>query len=352
MFKLKSILSMLIAVALLSTTVAYSALNTTLNVKGSANVRAPSAIRVVDIKLNNSNNSTEINTPKYTKNTISTSMELLDNTSNITYTVTIKNSSNEDMMITSINELTNNNQITYNMTNYKLYDLIEANSTKEITITYQGIGKKESTLEFNFTKYSYNITYNAQDGVFNNNSNINNLKVHFDGEKNIITYGTIYAPIKENAIFINWYSDKDYKNLFDISKPITSDIEVYAKYRDIDLNFNSNVVSYSKLNDNTTLKDFVPIELLAKNSLGEVLDNIKVKISYNVEVDEVINLKIINNNSTKVVPITLVKDNDNITINIDNLNVLEDSIFTISTEANNINNYNGKVSGFYFEKVN
>lgn len=336
---MKKVLGLIIIITVLSTTIAYSSLSTTLNVKGEANVRAPSEVRIIEIKQSNNINTYENYNPKYTKNTITTSFNLIDNTSSITYTITIKNSSNEDKMIKSING--NNN---YKLDNYNLYDVIEANSTKDINITFKGIGNIENTLEFVFDKYAYTITYNALDGKFSNDSKTNTLKVHFDGKNNNIINGTIYTPIKESSIFSNWYLDREYNTLFDITKPITKDIEVFAKYIDYDLNIKNNKTIIST---NSLLKDIVPIKLNVLNSYNNI-NNIKFSIEYEVDTNEELLLKI-NDKSNKVV---LSKEDNSTSITINNINITNNSIFTIETKELNISNINNKITNFYFEITN
>ena len=337
---MKKLLSLIIVITILSTTIAYSSLSTTLNVKGEANVRAPSSIRVVGIKQLSNVNTTENYNPKYTKNTISTSFNLLDNTSSITYTVTIKNSSNEDMMIKSINSNTN----IYKLDNYNLYDIIKANSTKDINITYKGIGNIDSNIEFIFDKYAYKVTYNALDGKFNDESVTNTLKVHFDGKNNNIVEGIIYNPIKDNSLFSNWYIDKEYTTLFDITKPITKDIEVFAKYIDYDLNIKNNKTIIST---NTILKEIVPKKINVLNSYTNI-NNIIFTIDYEVDNDEELLIKV-NDKSNKI---TLSKEDNTASININNISISNNSIFTIETLSTSINNENSKITNFYLEIIN
>ena len=51
MNRIGKLLLLLILVSILGTTIAYSSLSVTLDIKGKANVRAPATIRVTEIKL-------------------------------------------------------------------------------------------------------------------------------------------------------------------------------------------------------------------------------------------------------------------------------------------------------------
>ncbi len=49
------------------------------------------------------------------------------------------------------------------------------------------------------------------------------------------------APTKTGYVFLNWYKDKDYKELYKFNEPVTGDITIYAKFspKSYKLNFNA-----------------------------------------------------------------------------------------------------------------
>ena len=80
--------------------------------------------------------------------------------------------------------------------------------------------------------------------VFNNNIKVKKFNVSFNtnggntiDSVEIIKGGKVTRPsnnpIRENAVFINWYSDSDMSVLFDFDSPITDDTIIYAKWNDL-----------------------------------------------------------------------------------------------------------------------
>ena len=235
MKKISVYLSLVALLALFVTTMAYSSLNVTLDVKGEANVRPSYDIRITGVRITEIKNAEELYNPRFSKNTISTGFNLNSNDSFITYEVTIRNEGNTPMMVSNLLEsLDNNESIAYELNNYQLYDILDSNKDTKIKVTYHGLGKKESTLEFQFMNYYHTITYNALDGHYNDESNINRVKYHFDGTKNILIDGVVYMPNKDSTTFSNWYTNPNYLTIFNETSLHTTDIEVYAKYEEIE----------------------------------------------------------------------------------------------------------------------
>ena len=80
--------------------------------------------------------------------------------------------------------------------------------------------------------------------VFNNNIKVKKFNVSFNtnggntiDSVEIIKGGKVTRPSnnpsRENAVFINWYSDSDMSVLFDFDSPITDDTIIYAKWNDL-----------------------------------------------------------------------------------------------------------------------
>ena len=80
--------------------------------------------------------------------------------------------------------------------------------------------------------------------VFNNSIKVKRFNVSFNtnggntiDSVEIIKGGKVTRPsnnpVRENAVFINWYSDSDMSVLFDFDSPITDDTIIYAKWNDL-----------------------------------------------------------------------------------------------------------------------
>ncbi len=339
MTNLSKVLIPAIVILSLLTTIAYSSLTTTLEVKGEANVRAPSSVRVVDIKLKEVVDATELYSPKYTKNTISTGFILNNNNSKITYEITIRNNTTTKMMISNILEsLDNNGNIIYELTNYNLYDELPSNNETKILITYKGQGKKESTLEFNFTDYYHTIAYNAMNGKYNDESNINYVKYHFNGKENIIVDGTVYTPSNNNLLFSGWYTNESLITPFNSNNPVLSNQEVYAKYIDIDFNITNDKTDCYKLDNKSLEKDY-----LVLNKTNNTIKNLIINFDYSTTNNEILIIKI--GDISK--EITLDSNNTINNIIFSDINLLPNATTSINITKKNTNNSDLKITNFY-----
>lgn len=129
---------MLVCVSLIS--IGYSALNTTLSISGTATARAKSDIRVKNITLKStSNHGSEVYNSRYSKENTITSVSLPNETSTVTYTVTIHNYSNITYMLQDIQTIEDSNaDITFNYSNDIIGDDIPKGEDMTFDITFTG----------------------------------------------------------------------------------------------------------------------------------------------------------------------------------------------------------------------
>lgn len=129
---------MLVCVSLIS--IGYAALNTTLSISGTATARAKSDIRVKNITLKStSNHGSEVYNSRYSKENTITSVSLPNETSTVTYTVTIHNYSNITYMLQDIQTIEDSNaDITFNYSNDIIGDDIPKGEDMTFDITFTG----------------------------------------------------------------------------------------------------------------------------------------------------------------------------------------------------------------------
>lgn len=129
---------MLVCVSLIS--IGYAALNTTLSISGTATARAKSDIRVKNITLKStSNHGSEVYSSRYSKDNTITSVSLPNETSTVTYTVTIHNYSNITYMLQDIQTIEDSNaDITFNYSNDIIGDDIPKGEDMTFDITFTG----------------------------------------------------------------------------------------------------------------------------------------------------------------------------------------------------------------------
>jgi len=345
MNKLGKILLLLILISIFGTTIAYSSLSVSLDIKGKGNVRAPASIRVTEIKLLDSNEAQELYNPTYTKDSVGLGFKLNNSNSYITYAVTIKNNSDIPMEISKITESVNNN-IKYKLINYNLYDLIEPYESKTINISYSGIGTKETILSFTFSNYYNTVSFNALNGKYSTESNINKVLFHYNGKINTIYEGTIFIPTLNNSIFKDWYINDTTK--FNISNPITNDIEVFAKYDELSfvIDDSSNTISHNKITDSYTLNDLINNKHLGYNKTNNEITKLNLSFDYISDTNQEITIKLVSDNTTITKDLTLTKDEVNKTLLLDNISIPSNSMFTIIINKKIVNNINTKITNF------
>lgn len=132
------LLILLVCVSIMS--VAHAALNTTLSISGTATARAKSDIRVKDFVLKSStNHGSEEYSSKYTKETTIASVNLPNETSTVTYTVTIHNYSKDTYALQEIQTIEDSNpDITFHYSNDIVGDDIKPGEELVFDIIFNG----------------------------------------------------------------------------------------------------------------------------------------------------------------------------------------------------------------------
>ena len=163
--------------------VGYSSLNQELNITSEAVFRVEESIRITDIKLVGSAfNGIENYNSSYSKDRIKTGITLNEANSSITYQVTITNTGNVPMNLSSLENINyNNDGITYEL-NEKLPFMINKGEEKKIEITYKWNSYNEesknldSVIKFNFIK-AESVLAKGSTSLFINNSSFDRSKV-------------------------------------------------------------------------------------------------------------------------------------------------------------------------------
>lgn len=240
--KYKKIISLVVAILLLFCiqTIAYSAINGTLTVKGDAYARAEADVRITNFRLANLTNATS-HYEEFGKNHIITDVDLT-NTSSITYYVEITNYGSVDIGIFDITGLPNG--VNYSIKDYNLHDKIcdENNKcngfikkTLELTLTTTSSYSGQIQLNFDFRTY-HQVTYN---NITNNNY-----------PTEVIDGGTLNITFKENLKRVTF---------------ISNETEI-AYYQSIS---NGQNISISNVFNNLEIKIKVPPATLVKGKIDE-----------------------------------------------------------------------------------
>ena len=168
--KLLSLLFIVLFV-FISQTIVYSAINSTMIIKGNAYARAEADVRITDFILATTNKATS-SYEEFGKSHIVTEVDLLDSSSYITYYLEITNYGSVDVGIFDITGLPSG--VSYSIKDYVLKDKIcnENNvcnsfikKTYEITLTTNVAYAGSVQLEFDFRVF-HKVTYT---GITNNN---------------------------------------------------------------------------------------------------------------------------------------------------------------------------------------
>lgn len=227
----------IILLTILSTT-AYSAFSSTMNISGISYSRMQSDIRITNLKVENISSNIVIEYNEYSKNTISTKINLPYSDSFITYEIEVTNYGSNEMGILSIDGLPCN--LEYELINYNLKDKIcnennkctnYAKKTFFLKIKSKNYDANNTSHEMNlFFKFKpfYNVTY-----INLNNSNNypfqvlggDTLKISFNENnyKGIIVY-------RESKLTNNY----QYKDQIIEIPDIESDIKIEG------INYNKN----------------------------------------------------------------------------------------------------------------
>ena len=236
-------------------TIAYSSLNTTLNITADAFVGEFADIRISNIEyIGSENGGSEQFSPNYNEKNMTTSIILPNLNSTVTYKVTATNYGNITSNLAEI--LVNyfgNPNITYTLTNTFIGDIYEYQAYKEFNITFKY--KIEATLatsdlitsdiEYVFNK-TRSILVAGADGtqVFGSSlitrTNVNSIKFTKSREVPLGTIGSWDAGIVKNGSVMAYYKNSSISGKYDV---------IVSGYNGVEANPNSSYLfkGYSNL---------------------------------------------------------------------------------------------------------
>ena len=167
--KYRRMLIMLAYILVVSSTIAYSALTSSLQLNAEAKLRTISDIRVTGISLSSANGGTLQYESVYDVNTITSGFVLPTTDSSITYKVTVTNNGTIDQTIYDIlTQSSNNSGLYYEISGYNVRDVIGFKTVVEFYITYKTTTPSEEPInvvnKFNFKKV-YHVTFEAKGGT-------------------------------------------------------------------------------------------------------------------------------------------------------------------------------------------
>ena len=226
--KYKKVFLLTIAILLLFyiQTIAYSAINGTITIKGDAYARVEADVRITDFYINDTTNSAISMYENYTKNTINSFIKLTNNSS-ITYNIEIINYGNIDTGIYSIDGIPEG--IYYSIENYELKekmcnDLQQCNGYAVMNYKlkiYTNENSYEGTinLHFDFREF-HKISYVGFDGTYITDViDGDSISVSFNNENIdlaiVNSQSTVFSKYENKKLMLN--------NIID-------DIEVVAIY--------------------------------------------------------------------------------------------------------------------------
>ena len=239
-----SLLIIFLCISLMSITVGFSAMTTTLSINGSAKFKPVDMIRVTGIEQNKLQGSEEISA-KYTYNSINVLVDINDNDGYAMYDVTISNLGEVDKELAEIEkEIFSNENMEYELIGLEIGDVIRAKETVNFKVKFKNKNNQNlssenrlnAKLKFIFDDYvfvptDYQIVFDANGG----SGSMNSIDVTYDSEitlpENTFTNGDL--------IFSHWntkaddsgksYDDKQAVKNINTDNP--NKVTLYAQWR-------------------------------------------------------------------------------------------------------------------------
>ena len=167
MKKLKWNRKLSILVLIMFITVSFASFNTNLFINGKAYVRVDEAIRIVDIKLLDTEyDGYETMDPEYNKNTITMDANLPKQASSVTYQVSIQNTYPYDYDITDIiEENFTNKDVSYEIVGANKNTILPKNTTTTFTIKFTN-NKTITEEEDVYQTLTYDFDYTGEEKTF------------------------------------------------------------------------------------------------------------------------------------------------------------------------------------------
>lgn len=176
LFNLKIVFTIIVLVCISLITIGHSALNSNLIISGEATARAKTDIRVSNLVFKSSTNQgSEEYSKKYTKETTTTSVNLPNEISTVTYTVTIHNYSENTYELSEIQVIEDSNlDISYYYSNDIVGDDINPGEELIFDITFEGSDSNDKVktliLKYIFSENNNYLLYEKiiADNIVNN----------------------------------------------------------------------------------------------------------------------------------------------------------------------------------------
>ena len=211
-------------------TIVYSAINSTMSIRGDAYARAEADVRITDFRLASATNATS-SFEEFGKTHVITELDLTDATSSITYYVEITNYGSVDVGIFDITGLPD--EVNYSIKDYNLHDKIcddtgkcnnFAKKTLELTLTTTTTSTYTGSIQLDFDFRTYHtITYTD---ITNNNYP---TEVIDGGNLNITFTGTLKrVQVLSNNTELGYYTSILSGQTISFNN-ITNDVEVKIK---------------------------------------------------------------------------------------------------------------------------
>ena len=135
--RLKLVFAIFLCISLLTISIGFSALSTSLSINGSAGFVPVGMIRIVSMQLDNSENAI-ITADSYSSDTISTLLDITDASGYVTYNVKISNLGEIDKDVEAIEPIIfSNNDMEYEISNLEINDTIKKKDNREFKITFK-----------------------------------------------------------------------------------------------------------------------------------------------------------------------------------------------------------------------
>ncbi len=187
------VLTIILCISLLSISVGFSAMSTTLSINGSASFKPVDMIRIISMEQNKLESTTEVS-HSHMIDTITALIDINDLNGYATYTVEIKNLGQVDKKLDAIvSDIFSNDDMEYKIDGISIGDVIPSLQTKTFTITFK---YKDEITVINDSKLNTKISF-----IFDDYTDLgDNTKTYdeliFDGTNYIDT--GIYLFSEEN----------------------------------------------------------------------------------------------------------------------------------------------------------
>lgn len=339
-----SFIYVIIIFSIISISIGYSALNTTLNISGDAKVLAHEA----NIKFTGCNyisatdGAYENYACSFVDNTLITSIELPIKTSTITYELEVTNFVDVSLFLDKINNLTfSNTRIEYTLDNFAVKSIVEGISSLTFNITFShrsnsnmGVTSLDSQLEFVYVeKVSVLVSsagYSGNDGTKFWRSPINKGTVETISfvNTNIVptdVIGSWDAGNTTDGSVMAWYYDEDSNGLFELyiggvngvtaHSNSSNFLKAFINLKSIDFThfITSNIANLQNAFDNC--KSLKELDLSSFDT-----SNVK-DMSYMFRYSEVIDLDLSSLDVSNVTTmVQMFMDSKIVTLNLSNLN--------------------------------